>query len=140
MYNVLCSTVASPVTGIVLEYILYYLWVNMFSCNVLFYQIWESTVSMWHYYVLYSWLSDCVCILCLSWVTEAKNKVRLTSSAGKYQNEVQCHSINAWLIILCCDSYWCDIWSMCVIGIFASNCFFSVCAFHIIEYWKILCI
>ena len=36
MYNVLCSTVASPVTGIVLKYILYYLCVSIFSCNVLF--------------------------------------------------------------------------------------------------------
>ena len=140
IYNVLCSTVAS--LWQVLCWNTYYTICELTCLVVMFFfcQIWESTVIMWHYYVLYSWLSDCVCILRLSWVTEAKNKVRLTSSAGKYQNEVQCHSINAWLIILCCDSYWCDIWSMCVIGIFASNCFFSVCAFHIIEYWKILCI
>ena len=89
-YNVLCSTVAS--LWQVLCWNTYYTICEL-TCLVVmffFYQIWESTVIMWHYYVLYSWLSDCVCILRLSWVTEAKNKVRLTSCTGKYQNNMQC--------------------------------------------------
>ena len=91
-----------------------------------FWQIWESTVIMWHYYVLYSWLSDCVCILCLSWVTEAKNKVRLTSCTGKYQNDMQCHSINAWLIILWLELMW-HLKHACHRDICFELLFFCVC-------------
>ena len=125
IYNVLCSTVASPVTCIVLNWNTYYT-ICVLTCLVVmfFFFIRYEKVQLSCGTTMYYIVGYQTVYAYYAYPELLRPRIRWGLHPALANIKIICNVILSMLGWYYCDSNWCDIWSMHVIGIFALNCFF----------------